>query len=122
MKTGIEQITAERKRQIDKKGWDAEHDDGHVDGELAQVAICYATPDPIFSMGMASGYSFVDPWPENWDTAWDKRLDYGDGLRGRNSISSPYEYEPEERIDLLAKAGALIAAEIDRLQRLEASK
>ncbi len=77
---GIERIAAERKRQIEKKGWSAEHDAEHRDGSLAKAAACYATG------GVWGG------WP--WDMEW---------------------WKPGDRIRDLEKAGALIAAEIDRL-------
>jgi hypothetical protein len=38
MKTGMELIADERKRQIDQEGWTAEHDDGHDGRELARAA------------------------------------------------------------------------------------
>lgn len=46
-------------------------------------------------------FEFTDAWPENWD-----------GKRNR------YGAYGEDRIRELVKAGALIAAEIDRLRRL----
>ena len=114
MPTGIERITAERQRQIDTEGWTPEHDDKHARGELAIAASCYASPEPIKakrhfppqcncrSVGECShlfGKSrWVDPWP--WAEKWDKR--------SRHS-----------RLRQLEIAGALIAAEIDRLLRLE---
>lgn len=116
---GIERIAAERQRQIDKERWTPEHDDEHEDGELALAAVCYAAPEPIFvheersvqansSRGIDSNvYSYPhrvvrgywDPWP--WDDEWDKR-------------------EKHDRIRQLTIAGALIAAEIDRLLRASA--
>ena len=38
MKTGIELIAEERKRQIEEEGWTAEHDDQQTDGEIAEAA------------------------------------------------------------------------------------
>ena len=49
---------------------------------------------------------FVDPWPRSWVEDWDKRLP----TRDPRDVS-------DERIRELEKAGALIAAEIDRLLR-----
>ena len=60
--TGIELVEQERERQIRVKGWSAEHDDGHVNNELALAAICYAIPD-TFSQGY---------WPPTWDLSWYK--------------------------------------------------
>jgi hypothetical protein len=117
MKTGIELIAEERRRQIEEKGFDANHDAVHYNGELAMAAICFAAPLRIYFSANTpcNGYSFEDPFPETWDLGWDKRLEYGDS--DYDSIPDPSTYSQEERIDLLVKAGALIAAEIDRLQR-----
>lgn len=112
--TGIELIAMERMRQVQQEGWTPEHDDEHDDGSLALAAICYAAPIPIFQCDKREGdegnYVFVDPWPDSWDASWDKRpYDHHRGKR--------IEPTPEERVRMLVKAGALIAAEIDRLQR-----
>jgi hypothetical protein len=95
-RTGIQRIVDERARQIAKEGWTPEHDDEHVEGELALVGALYATPE------------FEDKWPSTWCKDWDKRIlpEY------RNSL-----LPTAERIRELEKAGALIAAEIDRLLR-----
>jgi len=91
MGLGINLIEAERERQIYREGWTEEHDDKHVNNELALAAACYAVPD-VFSQGY---------WPPTWDLSW---------------------YKSTTRIRDLVKAGALIAAEIDRLQRIEIKK
>lgn len=121
MKTGIELITEERRRQIEKEGFDANHDAQHYSGELAMAAICFAAPKKIYFNAWAphGGFLFEDPFPEQWDLTWDKRLEYSLDMPDTdvNEIPDPANYTPEQRIDLLVKAGALIAAEIDRLQR-----
>lgn len=99
--SGVELIAVERRRQIEAKGWTPEHDDGHVDGELARAAACYALGDGrIIAAGsstpLAPSGAYIWPWAIVW---W--KPSRGDRLRE------------------LAKAGALIAAEIDRLQRAE---
>lgn len=86
--TGIELIVAERKRQIKEEGWTAEHDEQHDDESLALAAIHYAMPHQYYC-------PLLDLWPYSWDRTWDKAGD--------------------DRIRDLTKAGALIAAEIDRL-------
>lgn len=91
MGLGINLIEDERNRQIHVEGWTEEHDDKHVNNELALAAACYAVPD-VFSQGY---------WPPTWDLSW---------------------YKSTTRIRDLVKAGALIAAEIDRLQRIEIKK
>lgn len=117
MKTGIERIAAERQRQIQKEGWTPEHDDEHGDASLALAAICYALPvremrrvqrteeqdvagrgeNPIFAKVRLT-YSVPRPWPASWHPSW---------------------WKPKDRVRDLARAGALLAAEIDRLQRTE---
>lgn len=105
--TGVERIAAERARQVEKEGWSPEHDDEHDDGSLALAAVCYAAPVRVYVRQVfAAGESFFDPWP--WDEGADRRSYDG------NVLKDPTD---DERIRLLEKAGALIAAEIDRLLR-----
>lgn len=96
----IQGIIDERNRQIDVEGWTPEHDDTHTNGELAKAAACYA--------GFADGKEIRDDtvmqqalaklWP--WFAKW---------------------WKPTTRRRNLVKAGALIVAEIQRLDRTEAS-
>jgi hypothetical protein len=95
MKTGIELIAEERQRQIQKEGWTSEHDDEHIDGEIAIAAATYAIR-PIINEVMLNDEGIPHLWP------WEAKC---------------YKPTPENRIRELQKAGALIAAEIDRLQR-----
>lgn len=86
---GSELITAERIRQVEVEGWHAAHDDNEHDfGALISAAICYANTEP------GDATEPID-WP--WDSKWWK--------------PSP------DPVRNLVKAGALIAAEIDRLLR-----
>lgn len=104
--TGAELIAAERQRQIDAEGWSPEHDDTHENGELALAGACYAIPDdgdasePVrfVTRSLLDGKDIPPLWP--WHSSWYKR-------------------HPHDRKRELVKAGALIAAEIDRLQRAE---
>jgi hypothetical protein len=114
--TGVERIAAERKRQVEDKGFDADHDDTHEgDGQLAAAAACYAAPFWVLrSWGMDSrsgAGSYIDPWPPHSCT--DHRRTF---FRGQDPVF-PSDYE--RRISELEKAGALCAAEIDRLLRLK---
>jgi len=99
--TGVELIAAERKRQIEEEGFTAGHDVIFRNNELAWCACCYAAPANIYKClgGPPGVYRFIDPWPDWWDPIWDKRAKH-------------------QRIRRLEIAGALIAAEIDRLQDL----
>lgn len=116
---GAALITAERRRQVEREGWTPEHDDEHTDGSLALAACCYAAPERLFVRDQsATSIHFSDPWPGSWARSYDKRLSYGERRRNPgNYPAPPSSYTREERIDLLVKAGALVAAEIDRLKR-----
>lgn len=113
---GIELIKQERERQINKEGWSAEHDKQHTHGELAWVAVCYTAPTQVLKESRRQGGTiyFQDCFPCQWDKGWDKR-DYD------MKHDKPVDNESlpiHERIRNLVKAGALIAAEIDRLSNL----
>ena len=99
---GVRRIAAERQRQIEEEGWTAEHDSEHTLGEMAIAAACYAsiTASPDFEGYVANPYiSGRLPPPEAWP--WSRKW-----------------WKPSaDPIRNLAKAGALIAAEIDRLER-----
>src|SRR6056297_610244 len=101
MKTGIKLIAEERERQISKEGWTPEHDDTHTQSELAMAAVCYAKPDWNRGMNDAGDAPLGWPWAGEW---WKPLVSFG-------------QYSEDSRIRELQKAGALIAAEIDRLQR-----
>lgn len=98
--TGSSLIAQERARQIQREGWTDEHDDEHTDGELAIAAGCYALPGDYKVCKIApDGIPIrIDAWP--WAIEFDKRDKHGAKRR-------------------LVVAGALIAAEIDRLIRAE---
>jgi hypothetical protein len=92
-KTGAEQILEERGRHHEL-GWTAEHDDTHRQGELAKAAASYAIASLYKTHPLVGAlWPFSEP---------------------EQKITSP--------IGCLVKAGAFIAAEIDRLQRLERSR
>ena len=103
MKTGIELIAEERQRQITEEKWTPEHDDAHDKGQLAGAAAVYALESCGFENPHCAELKREDtthkvrlwPWAEQW---WKPS---GDARRD------------------LVKAGALIAAEIDRLNRDE---
>lgn len=113
--TGIDLIAAERRRQVEVEGYDAAHDDAHTEHQLAWAAACYAAPERIYIVNQYFGgehFAFDDPWPADWEQLEDKRpRDLRHRLLHADAI------DPSERIRCLIKAGALIAAEIDRLQR-----
>lgn len=102
--TGAEQIAKERQRQVDDEGWTKEHDQKHSNGgSLTLAALCYAaaymqTRCFLKTEYRDGGTTFYDPWP--WEPKWDKRE----------------KHDPER---CLVIAGALIAAELDRLRAAE---
>lgn len=92
LNNGCGLIAKERVRQIEEEKWSNEHDDENTDGELVLAAVSYALP-PNDAVEREVFY------PSNWNEFW-------------------YKPTPNDRIRELTKAGALIAAEIDRLLRL----
>lgn len=116
---GIDMIAAERLRQIEVENFTPRHDDQHTRGELAWAAVCFAAPAQVFALVnscLDGRYVFADPWPRQWSEEWDKRPR---NLAGE--LLPAIDQEPAERIHNLVKAGALIAAEIDRLWRAAAA-
>ena len=105
--SGVGLIARERRRQIEKEGFDAAHDSNHVDDALAWGAMFYALPNPFLLcsalkpktvLGVVKAEAFFEK--TQWANIWAKR-------------------NGKTRIQQLVVAGALIAAEIDRLKRKE---
>jgi hypothetical protein len=91
---GVAAIAEERARQVAKEGWTPEHDDEHNEGEMAEAAACYAS----LASEQALGALECPPpaaWP--WAHSW---------------------WKPKDQRRNLVRAGALIAAELDRLDRI----
>ncbi|QES82045.1 hypothetical protein FVA82_11730 [Pseudomonas aeruginosa] len=97
-------VQAERRRQVEAEGWTPEHDDEHDSGEIACAAACYALPPahPARIEGALGRYG-RDPniWP--WTRDW-------------------WKPAPNDRRRELIKAGALVLAEIERLDRAAATQ
>lgn len=114
MSKAADDVTSERLRQQSVEGFDTTHDDDHIDGSLALAAACYAAPHRIYvKQDYADRVSFVDPWP--WDQCWDKRPYEGNMVRSNGAKGEKH------RRKLLVKAGALILAEIERIDRATSS-
>ncbi|MFD1555995.1 hypothetical protein ACFSHT_10220 [Paraburkholderia silviterrae] len=91
MSDAARDVFAERARQVNEEGWDTAHDDRHVTFSLSQAAACYA----FHACGVYAGSCPV-LWP--WD----------------------YEHrKPTTPRRDLVKAGALILAEIEHIDRTE---
>lgn len=96
--TATDRIESERDRQVWDEKWTPEHDDEHDKGELAIAAACYAHH--------AATVTYLDnfdvyrstPAPANWP--WEAKW-----------------WKPKQPQRDLIRAGALIAAEIDRIER-----
>lgn len=96
-------VIAERQRQISAEGWTPEHDDQHTSSEMAGAAACYARH--VNARGWVYSHNpdnyQCEPessnWP--WDASW---------------------WKPTNPRRDLVKAGALILAEIERLDRAAA--
>lgn len=100
---GVALIERERWRQISAAGFTGVHDDRYTDSELVAAALCYATlaimqQTRLDAAEMLAGFPPIAGygWPPGWD----------------------WRPEPTSYANLV-KAGALIAAELDRLSRLE---
>lgn len=90
MTKAVQEVLAERQRQIDVEGWTPEQDDRYTTGELADAAANYAA-----FAGQQRKYPYTGWWP--WADSW---------------------WKPTTRRRDLVKAGALILAELERLDRL----
>jgi hypothetical protein len=83
---GIKLIEQERNRQITEEGYDYEHDKQESLNELLKAAVCYTK------------VNYVDIDFEDWPQTWDYRY-----------------WKPTTTLRNLQKAGALIAAAIDKI-------
>ena len=93
---GIGAIADERIRQQREEGYTPEFDDQYTDGELIDSAVCYALYGRAIAKGMTKEQARTMAgigWPETW---------------------SPTAFKPDGGMRDLVRAGALIAAEIDR--------
>ena len=92
---GTQLIAAERTRQTQLKGWSDEHDMQHCLGELSLAALCYArVANALVRWGPEKvNFDVPDDWP------WAEKF---------------WKPSPEP-VRNLVKAGALLAAEIDRI-------
>lgn len=114
---GWQLISEERQRQVLEEGFNTIHDDEHTDHELVFAAIAYAEPEQLHRVRQYPDGAVVlsDVWPATWDQRWDKRERHD--LEDDQTPLQADDYPIGQRIRNLVKAGALIAAEIDRLQR-----
>ena len=118
--TGVWQILRERMRQIVEEDFDAAHDDAHPVGDLGRAALCYLvqailadvipTQRELLCKIVYRPADHVNPfvWP------------FASALWKPAGRHPPGAFvAAEDSIRCLEKAGALIAAEIDRRARAE---
>lgn len=103
----IEEIRAERNRQIAEEGWTTEHDDQHNRGELPSAAACYAWFAGVSGIARETIRSL--PASRQCDEAV---------ILNRLWPWEPRWWKPRDRRRDLIRAAALIVAEIERLDRL----
>lgn len=109
----IDDIAAERQRQIEGERWSADRDDEYTDRSLAHAAAAYAlgfdleTRKEAITDDVSGGRGDFPVWgtreiqvPASWPTSWDAEW-----------------WKPTTARRDLVKAGALIVAEIERLDR-----
>ena len=89
-------VLDERRAQVTREGFFPDHDDKHATGDLIRAAACYL-------WAATSRHPAACPVPVGWP--WEARW-----------------WKPGQVRRMLVKAGALILAEIDRLDRAEARK
>lgn len=103
MKRGIDLIAEERQRQIDVEGYNEQHDSQHNASELIYAAIAY-----VESAKVGVNCAEMGITDENYI------------LIGKSDMGRHYpfgwSFKPSTDVRDLVKAGALIAAAIDRLQ------
>lgn len=90
-------VLAERCRQIDDEGYTTERDDQYIRGQLADAAGAYA----FWAYTCNMEHYKVTTVPPSWP--W-----------------SPEHWKPTDQRKMLVRAGALILAEIERLDRQRA--
>lgn len=86
---GVRAIANERMRQVTHEGWTPEHDDAHGNGEILKDGAL-----PLLK-ALTGFYVAHDPW----------------------GLAKKHGGREHDRVRALTIAGALIAAEIDRLER-----
>src|SRR5690606_5643065 len=66
-------VLAERLRQVEKEGWDAEHDDAHTGGSLAMAGACYASLAAAAANTKISNQPAYQTMPPSWHWPWDRK-------------------------------------------------
>ena len=107
---GVDLIAEERRRQIQQEGWTPEHDAEHANDDLVHAAVSYALPE-------AERGSKSVPMQYRASGRWESVQREVPSLWPWSACF--WKPTSNDRVRELVKAGALIAAEIDRLQKME---
>lgn len=95
LSAAMRDVFIERRRHVEVEGFTPEHDDSHDAGEIAGAAAAYAAYRSHAKPETIMGYDVIEMlWP--WSPRW---------------------WKPKDRRRDLVRAGALIIAEIERLDR-----
>jgi hypothetical protein len=97
--TAAQDVLEERRRQIETEGYTTERDDQYTSGQLADAASTYAWRARSWN----PPYALCTHTPTMWPWA-------------------PETWKPQPQRQMLIKAGALILAEIERLDRQTAGE
>jgi len=114
-KWAIGAVVAARHRQIAMLGYDAQHDDEHINDELPIAAALYLLPSGFLMLDLLNRAVMEDPpifedmLKDNTFEVHPKSSEFSFPEHGASSV--------HERLDDLADAGALILAEMQRLIR-----
>ncbi len=103
-------VIAERERQKTVEGWTEEHDDEHRGAQMAAAASCYAF---VASLGDKS-YEYLRGNDHEGYPMWKSYPVLRDVWPWRDEW-----WKPKNRRSDLVRAGALILAEIERLDRAD---
>lgn len=104
----VRDVLAERRRQTEAEGWTLGHDDGHDDGALSMAAAGYALEASEAILNCA--HELTGPGEPSLD-------DVQGGTPSAAVWPAGWEFKPATPRRMLVKAGALILAEIERLDR-----
>ncbi|MEN8639643.1 hypothetical protein [Pseudomonas sichuanensis] len=99
-------ILTERQRQIESEGWTPAHDDQYGSLELVDAASCYALAPPWLDIWDDEKQA-MKKWQPDCPQSWPWALTW---------------WKPRSRRENLIRAGALILAEIERIDRAAAKR
>lgn len=107
MSKAIDDVIAERRRQIEAEGYTEAHDDEHTDRSLALAGACYAQQCVgrawLHEIGADGAQRYqADEMPDDWPDSWAEEY-----------------WKPKNPRRDLVRAVALLIAEIERMDRAD---